>query len=376
MNFTEILTFAAENEASDVFVVSGGSISVKIFGKLVIKSDILTPQDTERIVAEVYALAKRDMQKVVKTGDDDFAIALPGVSRFRVSAYKQKGSLALTMRLIREGLPSFQKLCIPDTIMQLAKKQKGLVLVTGTTGSGKSTTLACLINAINETRDGHIVTVEDPIEYVHPHKKSVVSQREIEADTETYLTALRACLRQAPDVILVGEMRDYETISVATTAAETGHLVFSTLHTVGAASTIDRIIDVFPASQQNQIRAQISMILQSVISQQLIPTVDGKVTAAFEIMHANTAVRNLIREGKVYQIDNIIATGKNEGMIGMDASIFNLYEKGIITAENAIKYAVASEQMRRRIEGTENAQADTSAINRDGARRTGLMGGF
>lgn len=359
VSIKDVMAWAASEEASDIFVVFGCGITVKVFGRLIEKSQPLTKLDTEQLVKEVFAMANRDITRFVNTGDDDFAVELPGVSRFRVNAYKQKGSMALTLRLIREGLPDFRKLAIPETIMNIATKQKGLVLVTGTTGSGKSTTLACLINAINETRQGHIITVEDPVEYVHQHKKSVISQREIQVDTESYLTSLRACLRQAPDVILVGEMRDYETISVATTAAETGHLVFSTLHTVGAASTIDRIIDVFPAQQQNQIRSQISLILQSVISQQLIPTVDGKVTAAFEIMHANTAVRNLIREGKVFQIDNVIATGRNEGMIGMDTSIFELYEKGSITAENAVKYAVQQEAMKRRLDSAGSVKTPT-----------------
>ena len=351
MNLEEILRFAAESEASDVFIVAGGGVNVKIFGHLHEKTDTLTGADTERLVAQLYRMANRDITRLANTGDDDFGLCVSGISRFRVSAYRQQGTYAATLRLIREDLPDFRKLCIPEGIMRLAAKQKGLVLVTGTTGSGKSTTLACLINAINEQREGHIITIEDPVEYLHPHKKSVVSQRKIETDTETYLSALRACLRQAPDVILVGEMRDYETISVATTAAETGHLVFSTLHTVGAASTIDRMIDVFPAQQQNQIRAQIAMILQSVISQQLIPTVDGKLVAAFEILHTNTAIRNLIREGKVFQIDNSIAMGRAEGMIGMDSSIYDLFEKGIITKENAIRYAVLPEQMRRRVSG-------------------------
>lgn len=377
VSLKEIMTWAAREEASDIFVVFGCGVTVKVFGKLVEKSDTLTKVDTEQLVKEVFAMANRDITGFLRKGDDDFAVALPGVSRFRVNAYKQKGSLSLTLRLIREGLPDFRKLAIPTTIMNLANKKKGLVLVTGTTGSGKSTTLACLVNAINESRQGHIITVEDPIEYVHPHKKSVVSQREIEVDTESYLTSLRACLRQAPDVILVGEMRDYETIAVATTAAETGHLVFSTLHTVGAASTIDRIIDVFPAEQQNQIRAQLSLILQSVISQQLIPTVDGKVTAAFEIMHANTAVRNLIREGKVYQIDNVISTGRNDGMIGMDTSIFELYEHGRITADNAIKFAVNQEAMKRRIDGNEgstSAQASQQALANTPSNGVGFFG--
>ncbi|MEG2394841.1 MAG: PilT/PilU family type 4a pilus ATPase, partial [Ruthenibacterium sp.] len=274
MELMNLLRYAAEKEASDIFIVAGTGITIKAFGKLHVLTDILQPQDTEHIVETLYQMAKRDMARLRSTGDDDFGLAVPQVSRFRVSGYRQKGSYAATMRLIATKLPDPAKLGIPADIMRLAEKQKGLVLITGTTGSGKSTTLACLINAINQSRAGHIITIEDPIEYLHTHGKSVVSQREIERDTETYLTALRACLRQAPDVILVGEMRDYETISVALTAAETGHLVFSTLHTIGAASTIDRIIDVFPGSQQNQIRAQTSMVLQSVISQQLVPTVD------------------------------------------------------------------------------------------------------
>ena len=350
MELMDVFRYAAEKEASDIFIVAGTGITVKVFGKLQALTDTLQASDTERVVAAIYQMAKRDMGRLRSTGDDDFGLEIPGVSRFRVSGYRQKNSYAVTMRLIANHLPDPGKLHIPEGIMKLAQKQKGLVLITGTTGSGKSTTLACLIDAINQSRTGHIITIEDPIEYVHGHGKSVVSQREIERDTETYLTALRACLRQAPDVILVGEMRDYETISVALTAAETGHLVFSTLHTIGAASTIDRIIDVFPGSQQNQIRAQTSMVLQSVISQQLVPTVDGRVTAAYEIMHCNNAVRNLIREGKSHQVDNVISTSAADGMIGMDASLFALVQQGRITQETAVRYAVLPDMLRRRLE--------------------------
>lgn len=351
MDLLEVFRYAAQEKASDIFIVAGTGITVKVYGQLRVLDDPLCAEDTERIVSTIYAMSHRDMTRLREHGDDDFSLSIPDVSRFRVSGYRQQDSYAVTMRLIATTLPDANKLGIPPAIMQLAAKQKGLVLVTGTTGSGKSTTLACLIDTINKARGGHIITVEDPIEYIHPHAKSVVSQREIERDTDTYLSALRACLRQAPDVILVGEMRDYETISVALTAAETGHLVFSTLHTINAASTIDRIIDVFPGSQQNQIRAQTSMVLQSVISQQLVPTVDGKVTAAYEIMHCTNAVRNLIREGKTHQIDNIIAMSSGDGMIGMDASLFTLVQQGRITPETAMRHAVMPETLRGRLQG-------------------------
>lgn len=357
MNLLDIMREAALQEASDIFIVTGATITIKVNGKLFQAGQVLSNEACENTVREIYRMAHRDITRLETSGDDDFGLSVQGVSRFRVSGYRQKGCLAVTMRLIREGLPNPVKLGIPQAIMDLQTKRKGLVLVTGTTGSGKSTTLACMLDAINQTRGGHMITIEDPIEYIHPHKKSVVSQREIERDTQTYLSALRACLRQAPDVILVGEMRDYETISVAMTAAETGHLVFSTLHTVGAASTIDRIIDVFPPDQQGQIRTQVSMVLQSVISQQLLPTIDGKLCAAYEIMHCNSAVRNLIREGKTHQLDNVISITSSEGMIGMDASIYKLFAEGKISKDTAIRYAVKPEEMQRRL------QADTDCVN-------------
>lgn len=226
---------------------------------------------------------------------------------------------------------------------------KGLVLVTGPAGSGKSTTLACVIDEINKTRNAHVITLEDPIEYLHRHKKSVVTQREIGTDTESYVSGLRASLRQAPDVILLGEMRDFETIKTAMTAAETGHLVISTLHTVGAANTIDRIIDSFPPDQQQQIRIQISMVMQAVISQQLIPTTDGKEIPAFEIMFLNNAIRNMIREAKIHQIDSVISTAQEEGMITMDASLIQLYKNGRISRENAVIYSSNSELMGKKL---------------------------
>ena len=226
---------------------------------------------------------------------------------------------------------------------------KGMVLVTGPAGSGKSTTLACIIDAINESREAHVITLEDPIEYLHRHKKSVVTQREIATDTSSYVTGLRASLRQAPDVILLGEMRDYETISIAMTAAETGHLILSTLHTIGAANTIDRVIDAFPPAQQQQIRAQLSMVLNAVISQQLVPTVDGGVQPVFEIMFLNNAIRNMIRESKIHQIDGIIATSQEEGMISMDNSLIRLFRQGVISRETAVTYSSNGELMERKL---------------------------
>jgi twitching motility protein PilT len=245
---------------------------------------------------------------------------------------------------------------IPDEVMKTAELSHGLALVTGPSGAGKSTTLACILDEINSTRSGHIITLEDPAEYLHRNKKSAVSQREIGSDTENYVTAMRACLRQTPDVILLGEMRDAETISAVVTAAETGHLVLSTLHTVGAVNTIDRIIDVFPPNQQPQIRIQLSQVLQTVVSQQLLPTIDGGVVAAFEIMRLNNAIRNMIREAKTHQIESFIQSSSAEGMITMDASIFASFQKGKITAETAIKYSLHPDQMEKKLAGAPPAR--------------------
>ncbi len=302
------------------------------------------------MITEIYGLAKnRGMYKVQSHGDDDFSFAIPGVSRFRASVFRQRGSLAGIIRVVRFELPDAGQLHLPDSIIGVSRLTKGMVLVTGPAGSGKSTTLACIIDEINSTRNAHVITLEDPIEYLHRHKQSVVTQREIVTDTDSYVTGLRASLRQAPDVILLGEMRDYETISIAMTAAETGHLILSTLHTVGAANTIDRVIDAFPPNQQQQIRTQLAMVLDAVISQQLIPTVDGGVQPAFEIMFLNNAIRNMIRESKIHQIDGIIATSQEEGMISMDNSLIKLYRDGVISRENAIAYSSNSELMEKKL---------------------------
>lgn len=351
MNVMELLTSAVEQNAADIFLIPGMPFSYKIGGRIICQGDNrIMPDEIDKMITEIYGLAKnRGMDKVQSHGDDDFSFAIPGVSRFRASVFRQRGSLAGIIRVVRFELPDAGQLHLPDSIIGVSRLTKGMVLVTGPAGSGKSTTLACIIDEINSTRNAHVITLEDPIEYLHRHKKSVVTQREIVTDTDSYVTGLRASLRQAPDVILLGEMRDYETISIAMTAAETGHLILSTLHTVGAANTIDRVIDAFPSNQQQQIRTQLAMVLDAVISQQLIPTVDGGVQPAFEIMFLNNAIRNMIRESKIHQIDGIIATSQEEGMISMDNSLIKLYRDGVISRENALAYSSNSELMEKKL---------------------------
>ena len=352
MNVKELLTTAVEQDAADIFLVPGMPFSYKIGGRIIYQGqEKIMPEEMDRMITQIYELAKnRDMAKVREHGDDDFSFAIHGVSRFRANIFRQRGSLAGIIRVVRFELPDPEALHLPKMIIDVARMTKGMVLVTGPAGSGKSTTLACIIDEINRTRNAHVITLEDPIEYLHRHKMSVVTQREIVTDTDSYLTGLRASLRQAPDVILLGEMRDHETISTAMTAAETGHLILSTLHTIGAANTIDRVIDAFPPGQQQQIRTQLSMVLDAVISQQLIPTLDGGVQPAFEVMFLNNAIRNMIRESKIHQIDGVIATSQGEGMISMDNSIISLYRKGAISRENAIAYSSNSELMAKKLD--------------------------
>ncbi|MBQ0013783.1 MAG: PilT/PilU family type 4a pilus ATPase [Oscillospiraceae bacterium] len=351
MELLTLLRGAVEQQASDIFVLASLPLSYKLNGIIVPQDEErMTPQTTRALIEEIYDTAGRPMDHLLASGDDDFSLAISGLSRFRVSTYKQRGSLAAVIRLVSFDIPNYKDLGIPDSVMSIAEKTKGLVLVTGPAGGGKSTTLACIIDRINKTRNGHIITLEEPLEYLHRNDKCVISQREIGSDSADYVAALRACLRQAPDVILVGEMRDYETIKTAMTAAETGHLVISTLHTVGAANTIDRVIDVFPPNQQQQIRVQLAQLLQCVVSQQLIPTVDGSLVPAFEVMNLNSAIRNMIRESKVHQIDSIIATSAAEGMVAMDSSIFDLYDQGIISEMNAIKFASNADLLKKKMQ--------------------------
>ena len=348
MELRGYLERAVADQASDLFVVAGGPVCEKLDGRLRhMDEERLTPADTERIVEALYSAAGRPMENYLSRGDDDFALAMPGLARFRVNTYRQRGSMAAVIRVVSFDIPDWQELGIPEQVIRLAETDCGMVLFTGTAGSGKTTTQACIIDRINSIRNCHIVTLEDPIEYLHRHRKSIISQREISIDTGDYLTALRACLRQAPDVILLGEMRDPETIQTAITAAETGHVVIATLHTRGAVNAVDRIIDAFPSAQQAQIRTQLSAVLRTVVAQQLLPNAEGGQVPACEVMQINSAIRNLIRDNKNHQIDNVIAAGGKEGMISMDQAILNLYRSGKITQETALEYADRPEQMLR-----------------------------
>ena len=351
MDVVEWLKMAVERDASDIFIGAGRRVTFKISGNLEPQenSSPLKPDESGFMVTELFRLANRPMTQFEQNGDDDFPITLAGVARFRVSVYNQRGTYAAVIRVVSFELPDYRKLNIPDEVMAVSNEKNGLVLVAGPVGSGKTTTLACIIDAINNSKNSHIITLEDPIEYLHRDRKSLISQREISTDTKSYLTALRACLRQAPDIILLGEMRDHETIKTAMTAAETGHLIISTLHTVGAVNTIDRIVDVFPPQQQQQVRIQLSMLLRTVISQQMLAKINGGLTPAFEIMHVNSAIRNLIRESKTHQIDNVIQTSSAEGMIGMDTYIMNLVQSGEVSPEVAVLQAANPEQMLRNL---------------------------
>ena len=346
----DLLKRAVQMGGADIFVIPGAAVSVKVNNSLVKLTDkIVLPVDTERLVREMYDLAHRDIKHLDQAGDDDFSFAIKDVSRFRCNAYKQRGTLAAICRIVNFELPNPRDMCIPDIVMSLYEQRSGMILVTGPAGSGKSTTLACIVNKINETREGHIVTIEDPIEYLHRHQKSLVSQREVPNDAATFSRALRAALRQAPDVVMLGEMRDLDTIRTAITAAETGHLLLSSLHTIGAAKTVDRIIDTFPEEQQTQIRVQLSMVLKAVVSQRLIPTLDGKRIPVFEVMTVNPAIQNMIRDGRTHQIDNVIYGGSDKTMLSMDAELTRLFREKRITREIALIYASNPETLAKRI---------------------------
>lgn len=334
----EILRMSVEEKASDIHFTTGCPPYYRIDGVLTpLKGDKLQPTDLEALLLPI--LDSRHRNELETNGQTDLAYAIPGVGRFRVNVYKQRGTLASAMRCLPFSIPDADSLGIPAEVQALTAKKRGLVLVTGPTGSGKSTTLASLVDIMNRKYPYHIITLEDPIEYLHRHQYSMVNQREIGSDSNDYAQALRAALREDPDVILVGEMRDLETISTALTAAETGHLVLSTLHTIGADKTIDRIIDVFPPNQQ-QVRIQLASVLECIISQQLIRREDGRGrVAALEVLFANTAIRNMIRENKTYQIISTMQTGKRQGMQTMDDAIYELFLRGDISADSAVSYA-------------------------------------
>ncbi len=347
MDLIELLNLGIEKNASDIHITVGRPPILRINGELIVlQEEVLKPEDTKELVFQV--LTEEMIVNLENKGEIDRSFSSDGIGRYRINAFKQRGSYGMVLRIIPLRIPSMDELRLPEAVRQLSLLRRGLILVTGPTGSGKSTTLASLVDKINHERNCHILTLEDPIEYLHKHDKSIVNQREIGNDSQSFTTALRSSLRQDPDVILVGEMRDLETISIALTAAETGHLVLSTLHTSGAAKTIDRIIDVFPPHQQQQIRVQLSSVLQAVVSQQLLPQKEnrGRI-AAFEIMMINRAISNLIREDKIHQIDTAIQTGASFGMMTMDTDILSLYKNGHIEREVAIKQAMNSDYIKK-----------------------------
>ena len=347
MNMEQLLRAAVERRASDLHVTVGVPPTLRINGSLV-KMDFpaLGVADTMQLFESIASEARK--VQFLQNGEIDFSHTVFGLSRFRVNAFHQRGSVAIAVRIIPEQIPTIEQLGLPEVIAALSRKPRGLVLVTGPTGSGKSTTLAAMIDLINHERACNILTLEDPIEYLHRHNKSLINQREVGGDTRTFANGLRAALREDPDVILVGEMRDMDTISIAVRAAETGHLVLATLHTSDAAQTINRIIDVFPPYQQQQIRTQLSLTLQGIVAQQLLPRKDGAGrVAAVEVLVATPAARNLIREGKSHQLLSVIQTGAKAGMQSMDGALQELCRAGIVSDEEALLRAGDQENFLR-----------------------------
>ena len=346
----DILREAKEKGASDVHITVGLPPKMRLNGKLIAMENYgkMLPPNTREIVEEI--MDEKKLAKLEDNGQHDMSFSVPGVGRYRLNVFKQRGSYAMAFRVVATEIPSAESLGIPETVVDLYQKKRGLVLVTGPTGSGKSTTLASIIDRINNNRESHVITLEDPIEFTYQHRMSIVNQREIGTDSNNYASALRAALREDPDVILVGEMRDLETISTAITAAETGHLVLSTVHTIGASNTVDRLIDVFPSHQQQQIRIQLAGVLEAIICQQLLPRADGAGrVAAFEVLHINSAVRNLIREGKSHQLITYMQTYRKQGMITMDDAILELYRSQQITREVAVQFAQDPDTMQNKM---------------------------
>jgi len=342
----EILRMAFDRKASDIHITVGLPPMVRLDGEVApLPFQPLVPQDTRRLIFE--CLTDENVQKLEKTHELDFGYGVRDVGRFRFNVYMQRGSYAAALRSIPTKIPSFEELCLPPIIREMSKRTSGLILVTGPTGSGKSTTIASMIDDININRTGHIMTIEDPIEYLHMHKKSMVNQRELHADTYSFHAALRAVLREDPDIILVGELRDLETIEAALTLAETGHLVFGTLHTRNAPSTVDRVVDVFPADQQSQIRVLLGNTLEAVVSQQLLPRLGGGRRAAIEVMIGTAAVKNLIREGKTHQMYSVIETSTQQGMQTMDRSLADLFKNGYCTYDDCVMRAVDKDNFSR-----------------------------
>lgn len=351
MTIQELLHLTSQRQASDLHLLVGSPPLLRIDGELVPAGDypLLSPEETKLLIFELV----NDQQKelLLANKEIDFSCQFADMGRFRVNAYYQKGTLAAALRLIPARIKTVDELRLPPLYNQFAQLQQGLVLVTGPTGHGKSSTLAAMINLINQTRTAHIVTIEDPIEYVHNPIKCAISQRELHGDTHSWQVALRSALREDPDVVLVGEMRDYETIAAALTVAETGHLVFATLHTNSAAQTIDRVIDVFPENQQPQVRMQLSNALEAVVAQRLIPATGGGRIPATEVLLATSAVKNTIREGKTHQLDNVIQTSGELGMMSLEASLAAWVRQGTVTLEVAQKYCLRPEELLRLVKG-------------------------
>ncbi|MBN2490092.1 MAG: PilT/PilU family type 4a pilus ATPase [Planctomycetes bacterium] len=349
LDILPLLNLVVEKNASDLHLAVGRPPTVRRYGRLIdVKGAPLTPEDTAQLVSQI--IPERCRRELEEVGTTDFAYALADKGRFRVSAFHQKGSIGVTLRLIPSKLLSFEEICLPPTVKELLRRPRGLLLVTGPTGSGKTTTLATMLDYVNSTFDHHIITIEDPIEYYHNHRKSIVTQREVHVDVPSFAEGLRRSLRQDPDVIMVGEMRDLETISAAITAAETGHLVLATLHTTGSARTVDRIIDAFPQEQQEQIRVQLSVSLVGVISQVIMPRADRPgLQAAFELMVMTSAIENHIRKNETFKIISSIQTSKNLGMQMLDDHLYELYTQGRINEEYLLLRAQSPRDLRTKL---------------------------
>jgi twitching motility protein PilT len=361
-DFADLLLEMIERRASDLHLTAGARPTIRVRGRLVALENypVMTPAATREVV---YSILTNDQRQRLETDWQlDFAYPVPGLGRFRVNAYFQRSSIGAAFRLIPFEIKSIDELGLPPVVHEFGRKPRGFVLVTGPTGSGKSTSLAALVDEINQTRDEHIMTIEDPIEFLHSHKRCIVNQRELGADAQSFAAALRSALRQDPDVILVGEMRDLETIQTALTAAETGHLVLATLHTQDAPQTIDRVIDVFPSHQQGQVRTQLSVALQGIVTQQLLPTIDGSGrVVGCEVLVPNAAVRNLIREGKTHQIASVMQTGSALGMQTMDASLASLVRAGKISIQTAQARSSTPDELRRLMGAPSLAAAGSAA---------------
>ena len=350
LEMNEMLKLVVERDGSDLHISVGKPPVMRLHGGLdIVDPDVITPEDSDRLMREITP--PRYQQQLQEQGSCDFAYAYSDMARFRCAVFRARGSISIVMRLIPSRILSFDQLGLPrDSIIEVLNAHRGLVLVTGPTGSGKTTSLATMIDYINGERYCHIITVEDPLEYTHPHKKAIVTHRELHVDTPSFAYALRGALRQDPDVILVGEMRDLETMEAGITAAETGHLVFGTLHTISASETINRIIDAFPNNQQEQIRAVLSVALRTVIAQTLLPKASGRGrVAAYEILHNTPAVANLIREKKTNRIISTIQTSAKQGMITMDDYLLNLYKRGLITGEICLERCHYPSDMREKM---------------------------